>query len=130
MYLDADILFSLLKPGDRHQMFAKQIIESKEEIYTSVITILEVEIVAKREISDDLGMNILEAIKRKVPGLIIQSSNRNELNESLALRKKYAMGIFDSYHAASTLAHDKRIASTDHIFDRVKGLKRIKPSRI
>jgi predicted nucleic acid-binding protein len=127
MYLDSDIIFALLKLSDRHQSFATQIAETKEELYTSTITLTELAIVVKREMSDDLSMNLMEAISRKFPKLKIVSTDAKSFNESMELRKKYGMGIFDSLHAAIALNHDKRIASTDHVYDRIKILNRIKP---
>jgi predicted nucleic acid-binding protein len=40
------------------------------------------------------------------------------------------IGILDSIQAATALRYDKKIISTDHIFDKIKGLKRIKPEEI
>ncbi len=128
MYLDADILFALIKPSDRHQAFAEEVLTKKERLYTSFTTLLELEIVVKREISDDLSMNIMEALQRKVPELEIVSNDTKTFTDSLTLRKKYGVGIFDAIHAATALHHDKRIASTDHIYNRIKGLHWIKPT--
>jgi len=42
------------------------------------------------------------------------------------LRKKHDFGVFDSIHAATALLFDKRIATTDNVFERVPGLKIIR----
>ncbi len=125
MYIDTDILYALLKPNGRHLEFAKKILDSNEIAYTSVITLVELEIVVKREISDFLSQNILEAVMEKAPMLKIVELNQKIFKKSLELRQKFGLGIYDSLHAATAIAKDKKIASTDHIFDRIKELKRI-----
>lgn len=125
MYVDTDILYALLKPNDCHLEFAKKILSANENPYTSVITFVELEIVVKREISDFLSQNILDATIGKAPALKIVELNQKILKKSLELRKKFGLGIYDSIHAATAITKDKKIASADHVFDRIKELKRI-----
>lgn len=127
MYLDTDVIYALLKPSDRHFAFAKKIVSSNETIYSSVVMTLELELIVKREISDYLSQNILDAVLKKVPALSIVPLDKKIFAKSLELRQVFGLGIFDSLHAATALFHDKKIASTDEAFDRIAGLKRIKP---
>ncbi len=127
MYLDADILFAFLKPADRHLEFAKKIISASETQYTSVITFVELELVVKRELNDYLARHVTQAILKKIPKLKIVPFNSKLLEASLKLQQELGFGIFDSFHAATALSKDKRIASTDHVFDRIPKLKRIGP---
>ena len=53
MYVDTDIFYAKIRSGDRHAEFAGKIL-SKKGLYTSSITLLELEILVKRELSDDL----------------------------------------------------------------------------
>ncbi|MDO8634322.1 MAG: PIN domain-containing protein [archaeon] len=129
MYIDADILFAFLKPADRHLEFAKKIVGSKEKLYTSTVTILELELVVKRELNDFLARDILAAVLKNTPKLQIIEFDRKTLQKSLELQQQYSLGIFDSVHAAAALSKDKKIASTDHIFDRITGLKRTGPEQ-
>lgn len=128
MYIDSDLIFAVLKPSDRHAFFAKSIFSSKEQVYTSVVTLLELEIVVKRGLSDYLSQHILDLIYEKIPSLKILPLSKADFSKSLGLRIKFSLGVFDSIHAAVALSKDKKIASTDHIFDKVSGLKRIKPA--
>jgi len=48
------------------------------------------------------------------------------LNASI-LMSEYQLNPFDAYHAATAMMKDKKILSTEHIYDRIKGLERIKP---
>ncbi len=127
MYVDADVIFAVLKPNDRHLDFARKIINSKEKLYTSTVTFVELEIVLKRELSDFLSQNVLTLVLEKIPVLEIIHFDKKILDKSLELRKQFGVGIFDSIHAATALLYDKKIASSDHIFDRINSLKRIKP---
>lgn len=127
MYIDSDLIFALLKPSDRHAFFAKSIISSQDPLYTSIVTLLELEIVAKRELSDYLSQNILDLVYEKIPNLSVLPFYGASFAKSLELRKKFALGIFDSIHAAVALSKDKKIASTDTAFDRVSGLNLTSP---
>ena len=124
MYVDTVLLVAILKPNDRHKSFSEQIINSKENLYTSAATLIELEIVVKREISDFLSKSILTIIAEKIPRLKIIPFDQKTLQKSLELRKKYELGIYDSIHAATCLLKDKKIASTDHIFDKIPGIER------
>lgn len=43
------------------------------------------------------------------------------------LIKEYNINPFDAYHAATAISEDKTILSTEHVYDRIKGIKRIDP---
>lgn len=129
MYLDADIIYALLKPADRHLEFAKKTIATKETLYTSTIAFVELELVVKRELNDYLARHITEAVLKKIPKLKIVPFDKKILVVSLKLQQEFGLGIFDSFHAATALSKDKKIASTDHIFERIPKLERIIPEK-
>jgi predicted nucleic acid-binding protein len=41
---------------------------------------------------------------------------------------EYKISPFDAYHAATAISRDKTILSTEHTYDKIKGLIRIEPS--
>ena len=43
------------------------------------------------------------------------------------LIKEYEINPFDAYHAATAITEDKTILSTEHVYDRIKGVTRIDP---
>ena len=43
------------------------------------------------------------------------------------LIKEYEINPFDAYHAATAMTEDKTILSTEHVYDRIKGVTRIDP---
>ena len=122
MYLDVDVLLALIKERDFHKPYAERILAFNEDKYTSVISLLELEIVIKREMSDILSMDILSHTLKIIPSLKIISCDQKIFDQSLALRRNYSLGIFDSVHAATALACDKRIASTDNAYKRIHSL--------
>lgn len=126
MYLDVDLVYAFIKKGDRHFELAKEIIGRKGNFYTSVVSLIELEILIKREISNELSMNVWKAVKEKIPKLKVKEINLKIFESSLELRGKHGLGVFDSIHAATALAYDKRIASTDRVYDRINGLKRVR----
>ncbi len=48
------------------------------------------------------------------------------LNASLLINE-YNTSPFDAYHLATAIFRDKTILSTEHIYDKIKGIKRIEP---
>lgn len=126
MYLDTDIIYGLIKPEDQHSDFAKKIFEMKEKKYSSVALIIELELVIKKEVGETISRRIFDLLKGLPQEITIIEINKKTMELSLQLRRENNLGIFDSIHAASALLKDKRIASTDDAYDRVKGLTRIK----
>ena len=41
--------------------------------------------------------------------------------------KEYMINPFNAYHAAIAITEDKTILSTEHVYDRIKGIRRIDP---
>ena len=44
------------------------------------------------------------------------------------LIRQYNTSPFDAYHAATAISKDKTILSSEHIYDKIKGIKRIDPT--
>ena len=47
-----------------------------------------------------------------------------------ALIEEYELGVFDAYIAATALLKDRVVLSSDHIYDKIKGIKRVNPEEI
>jgi len=123
MYVDLDMIFAQIKKDDRLKETSDLLLKSEEKQYTSALTLVELEIVLKREVSDFLSKETAGLFREKFPRILIVGFDKKILEKSLELRQKYDLGIFDSVHAATALRYDKRIASTDAVFERVLGLK-------
>ncbi len=126
MYLDVDVLYALLKEKDFHREYAERIASSKGGKVTSSVSLLELEIVVKRELGDEKSLEIDEWARKIVPGISILAFTEKQFKKSLELRKKFGLGIFDSVHAAVCLEKGGQMASTDRAFDRVPGIRRVK----
>ena len=124
-YLDAGVLYALMKERDFNKPYAEKIASLKTKKCTSAVTLLELEIVIKREISNSLSLGVSKWARRAVPGLKIIPLTSGQFEKSLHLRLDYGLGIFDAVHAAAALDAGGEIASTDRVFDRIPGLKRI-----
>ena len=91
MYVDSDIIYALLRPEDRLRELARRIIQRDKKIYTSIITVLELQLVAKREISEIYSQKMLEEIKAILPDLVFKEYTQDTINKSSFLRKKYGL---------------------------------------
>ena len=78
-----------------------------------------------------LNRNLRDKILLTVPR-IFQSKNlewipltREIFLTASALMEEYDLGTFDGYVTATALSKDRIIVSSDHIYDRIKGIKRV-----
>jgi predicted nucleic acid-binding protein len=126
VYLDADVLYSYLKPEDWLKPFAENILDKKDKFITSIVTVIEIEIVSLRELGSTFSLSVLSRLKT-LKNLEILPLSIDVLEKSVELRKLYGLSIFDSIHAATCLLNNVEIISSDSIFDKVKGLERIDP---
>lgn len=123
--MDTDVLYALLKKDDFQKPYALNILRQDDRKYTSSVTLLELEIVVKRELGDAVSLGLKAWLTRQLPELKILSFTGLHFEKSLELREKYGLGIFDAAHAAICLQEDGVMASTDHVYDRIPGLRRV-----
>ncbi len=59
----------------------------------------------------------------------LPTTSETDLLALTLMRQNGLSSIFDAFHAATTLnqVEDHTIISTDHVFDRIPGLKRVEP---
>ena len=125
MYIDTDIVYALIKFEDVHKETAKRILETPEKKYSSIVTIIELELVLKKEMGDGISKDVLKILDDLPHKIAIKEVDEKTISLSIDIRKRYNLGIFDSIHAACALLNDKRIGSTDGSYDRIKELTRI-----
>ena len=63
MYVEADMLYSYLKPSDWLKEYALKVVD-KYKLSTSVITIVEIELVSKRDFGNDFANSVGENIEK------------------------------------------------------------------
>lgn len=127
MYLDTDIILALIKPEDWLKAYVERGLEEiNEEKVTSLITVIESELVLMREYSRELALSAFEEIKKK--GIKLLPISVEVIEESTKLLKKYSkLNIFDSVHLANAMLRREEILSTDSLFDEIEGIKRVDP---
>lgn len=130
--IDSDMILAYIKKDDRHQESAEKIfgkiIADELEVYISSSMFVEIAFVLKRNNQLELLSDVYKLIY-KMPNISIIPISENIIETAYEHMMK-DIGILDSIQAATALRYDKKIISTDHIFDKVKGLKRIKPEEI
>ncbi|SRR5579875_1774758 len=114
IYADTDFFLALLKGDDRLKNKALGILEKyKGMITTSVITFIELGLVAKR-----YGLDVFKLFTAVMSICNIE----DERIIKAALYMSENLNVFDAFHAAFS---EGSIISSDHVFDKV-GIKRIR----
>jgi len=135
MLIETDIIYAFVKESDRLKPVADRLMwRIKEgelgEITASREALHELYYVSMRE-----GVTLDEYISRvaaltSIPHLqFIPTTSDIDLLALTLMRQHGLSSIFDAYHAATTLnqVSDQTIISTDHVFDKIPGIKRIPP---
>lgn len=124
MYLDTDILLSVIKEEDWLKDYIDISKISKKK--TSTLTIIEARIVLEREYSREKAVNAL--LKIKNTGLEILPIDKKVIEKSQELISRYSkLTQFDAVHAACAIVNDEILLSTDTIFKEIAEVKSINP---
>ncbi len=127
--IELDMLIAFVNPLDRLHSLAdelfKRVSSGKVKVAVATSALLEYELLLRsRSYSQEDIRADIEAFRNllvEVPldaGIIIRASE---------LRDEYGLTYFDSLHAASAIAKDGVIISSDRAYEKVDGLKAIKP---
>jgi predicted nucleic acid-binding protein len=132
--IESDLLLASIKREDRLKPIAKRILDGVnsgklEGIYASVVTIQEIIFwFHNRQLLGEMVMAVNALIHLKnvdwiklTPDICLTAS---------ALMNEYKVSPFDAYHAATAIFRDKEIVSTEHVYDRIKGVKRVDPKEL
>jgi len=129
--IESDLLLASIKKEDRLKPVAMRILEEVDSgnlkgVYASVAATQEI---------------VLWFYNRQLFGELVKAVNalvhlRNlewvELTPEICLTasvliNEYRVSPFDAYHVATAISKDRIILSTEHIYDKIKGVKRIDP---
>jgi predicted nucleic acid-binding protein len=124
VYLDTDVILAVIKRDDwlKRYVNLKRIHHPK----TSVLTIVEAELVLIREVSREAAISCLKEVKEK--GITLLPIGQEILKISSDFLEKYPrLNLFDSIHAAFSFKLKEEILSTDSIFDGVSEIKKRDP---
>ncbi len=120
-----------IKSEDRLKPAAEQILEKIDTgaikgVYASTAAMQEIIFwLYNRQLFRELSsaINILSHLRNVewvplVPEVCLTAS---------LLINEYKLSPFDAYHAATAVSRDKTILSTEHVYDKIKGVTRIEP---
>jgi len=132
--IESDLLLASMKEGDRLKPIAKRILDRVDSgklvgIYASVVTIQEIVFwLYNRQLFGDMVRAVNALIHMKnvewielTPQICLTAS---------ALMNEYKVSPFDAYHVATAISRDKKIVSTEHVYDRIKGVERVDPKEL
>lgn len=138
MMLETDVLYAYVKTADRLKRTADSLIRKIQagelgEVYSSREVFHELYYVSREE-----GVSIDEFIARAaaLTGIsnlrFLDTSKEVDLLAFTLMRQYKIPSVFDAYYAATALNQvpDHTIASTDEIFDKIAGIKRIHPKEL
>ncbi len=122
---------AIIKKEDRLKLTAEKILEKIESdevksIYASTAVIQEIVFwFYNKQLYQELSLavNALSHL-RNIEWIPITPEIC--LTASLLINE-YKISPFDAYHAATAMPRDKTILSTEHIYDKIKGITRIEP---
>jgi predicted nucleic acid-binding protein len=130
--IESDLLLAVIKKEDRLKLTAEKILEKIDSgelkgIYASTAAIQEVIFwFYNRQLLSELALavNVLSHL-RNVEWIAVTPEIC--LTASLLINE-YKASPFDAYHVATAIPRDKTILSTEHIYDKIKGITRIEPN--
>ena len=133
MIIESDLLYAYIKESDWLKPVALSVMDmiSRGELG---------EVKASREVLHEIyyvsieeGISLNEVINRlahltAIDNLTFVETTWEDDLLALSLMAQYGLtSIFDAYYAALALRSEEPIVSTDHIYDRVAGLRRVDP---
>ncbi len=130
--IESDLLLAAIKKEDRLKPAAEKILEKIDSgelkgVYASTAVIQEIIFwFFNRQLFSELALavNILSHL-RNIEWIAVTPEIC--LTASLLINE-YKTSPFDAYHAATAIPKDKTILSTEHIYDKIKGITRIEPT--
>ena len=130
--IESDLLLAAIKKEDRLKPAAERILEKIDSgelkgVYASTAVLQEIIFwFYNRQLLSELAkaVNILSHLPNVewipiTPEICLTAS---------LLINEYNTSPFDAYHAATAIPRDKTILSTEHIYDKIKGITRIEPT--
>lgn len=130
--IESDLLLAAIKKEDRLKFAAAKILEKIDSgelkgIYVSTAAIQETIFwFYNRQLFDELtkAINFLTHI-RHIEWVPL---TREICTTASLLIGEYGIAPFDAYHLATAISMDKTILSTEHVYDKIKGITRIEPA--
>lgn len=129
MLLDSDIFIAVIKEEDRLKHVSLKILKAVEKrklrgAYASVASVQEIIFwLLNRGLKDKVLLTVSRLFELR--NLEWVPLTKEIFLTASALMGEYKLGAFDAYIAATALSRDRVILSSDHVYDKIKGIKRI-----
>ena len=130
--IESDLFLAAIKKEDRLKPAAEQILEKIDSgelkgVYASTAVMQEIVFwFYNRQLLSELSLavNVLSHLRNVewvavTPDICLTAS---------LLINEYKTSPFDAYHAATAIIRDKTILSSEHIYDKIKGITRLEPT--
>lgn len=115
-YADTDFFIAIANSDDRLNSWAIKVLEDYEgQIYTSILTLVELALVSVRK-----GIPVEGMIASVLSIAELKGASKSSALEAAHLIDHEKMGVFDSFHASLC---GGEIISSDHIYEKL-GVKR------
>jgi predicted nucleic acid-binding protein len=130
--IESDLLLAVLKKEDRLKPVAIEILERIGAgkllgVYASTAALQEIVFwFYNRQLLGDLS-KVVNSLAHLPKVEWVPVTPEICLTASLLI-SEYKVSPFDAYHAATAIFRDKTVLSTDHAYDKIKGIKRIEPA--
>ena len=131
--MENDVIFAYLNELDPYHGVSEKIFQrlaqGELELRISSVTLVEMELIYRSQHVEDRLLLHLSAIAA-LPNVQYLPLNPETVITSVYLRQNHGLSFFDSHYAAAALNANIPILSFDQAYDRVPGLRRIKPENI
>jgi predicted nucleic acid-binding protein len=123
-----------MKENDRLKSSASKILAGIESgrinnVYASAAVIQEIVFWL---LNEDRSGDILKTVNSllSIRNLEWVDLSKDICLNAAALIEEYKISPFDAYHAATAISRDSKIASSDHVYDRIKSIQRTELSSV
>ena len=130
MLLENDVIFAYLNEYDpKHKTVARifdMLRAGRLGLQISSVALLEMELIYRSEKVEDRLLRDLAALAA-LPNVEYVPLTADIAVTATYLRQNKQLSFFDSHYAATSLSLDGKILSYDLAYERIEGIKRIRP---
>jgi len=113
VYADTDFFLALIKEEDWLKSSAKKVLDDYEgEIWTSIVTVIEIALLCKRE-----NIDIERAIVDLVQIAELEAVEIDQVFQAIEYMERDGLDVFDAFHAS--FCGEEKMISSDKVFDEV-----------
>lgn len=131
--LENDVIFAYLNEYDPNHSVAEGIFQKLQDgklsVHISSVSLIEMELIYRSEKMEEKLLKDLAALAA-LPNVKYVPLTPDAAVASVYLRQTLNLTFFDSHYAATALNLDRTIISFDKAYERVPGLRLVKPDTL